>query len=410
MTKNKAILILYFALSLVFISGCGNRDQPEVTADTEQTIEVEDIDTERIVTPTGRSLKSDVSHASIPGVAHSDYNKLVDIISVLDNLTYVNLGKENSADSLTPEDIYNIINRFPKIKFDYTFDVFGKDVSLDDEIIDLNHVQMYDNGEKVVSIMKILRNPQYLDMDFTGVENKVMESLRETYPDVDIQWRLWFGKSYSVRTDCERFVASEPTVEVLTGNELEALKYCTKIRFLDIGHNEITDISFVSYMPDLEAAVLCINNWSDLSPISSCTKLNYLEINDTACSDLSPLGSCVSLEHLNVCNLGDVTGWESLANLTRLERLWIGQNTNIPASDLQLLKDALPNAEINTDTWVSDLGDWRWTIYPERVPRYDQLFIEMGYYMSPSNQSYYYQDPKYYPDGYEGERTKWPIW
>ena len=414
LSKLNIIFIICLCLSL---SGCGGKKAEAITLYDEEILSYEnseidndDEETERITTPTGRSLSVDTDHANIPGVKHDDLEELCDVLDNLENLTYVNLGKDNGIDCLTPEDVLYLTTNYPDIKFDYTFDIFGVEVTLDDEVLDFNHVTMDDNGEKVISLLKVLRNPKSLDMDFTGVDNEVMAQLRQEYPDMDIQWRIWIGDHYSVRTDCERFIASEPTVEVLTGDELSDLKYCTKIRFLDIGHNEITDISFLNYMPDLEVAIICINSWEDLSPISNCTKLNYLEINDTNCKDLSPLEGCTSLEHLNICNLGDVTGWDSIKNLTNLERLWIGGLTNISSDELAELKESLPNTEINTTTFNSDLGDWRWTVYPERVPRYEQLFIEMGYYMSPSNQSYYYEDPKYYPEGYDGERVKWPEW
>ena len=80
-----------------------------------------------------------------------------------------------------------------------------------------------------------------------------------------------------------------------------SLKYCTDVKYLDLGHNEIlTDISFVRGMPDLEVAIFAINNISDAGPLADCTKLEYLEINSTNITDLTPLSNLTGLHHLNI--------------------------------------------------------------------------------------------------------------
>lgn len=356
----------------------------------------------KVTLPDGRSLYSDVNNLRFEGLKHKDIDKLSDCFKLMPYLNYVDLGSEEGEDSLTVEDVSFLISEFPAVKFDYLFDVFGKPVSLDDEVLDFNHVPMDDNGKKIVSLMKILRNPKSLDMDFAGVDSSVLGDLRTEYPDTEINWRVWFGYRYSIRTDAERFVASVPDNEVLIGDALENLKYCTKLRFLDIGHNEIDDISFLSYLPELEAAILCINKWTDLSPVSDCKKLNYLEMNDTLCTDLTPIKGCTALEHLNVCNLKIASGWDAVASLKSLKRLWIGERTKISSEDLEMLRTELPDTVINIESPNSVLGEWKWIHYPTRVERYEQLFHEMGYNIFPNNQSYYYLDPKYYPEGYSG--------
>ena len=54
------------------------------------------------------------------------------------------------------------------------------------------------------------------------------------------------------------------------------------------------DISFVAYMPKLEVAILAMDNWSDATPLASCTELEYLEMQTTLCTDP------VSYTHLDV--------------------------------------------------------------------------------------------------------------
>ena len=54
-------------------------------------------------------------------------------------------------------------------------------------------------------------------------------------------------------------------------------------------------------MPDLEIAILSGSPIKDLSPLSNCKKLEFLEI--AWCghlTDVSPLAGCVGLKHLNI--------------------------------------------------------------------------------------------------------------
>ena len=58
---------------------------------------------------------------------------------------------------------------------------------------------------------------------------------------------------------------------------LAELKYCTKLKYVDIGHNGFKDLSFVEYLPDLEVLILENDDVSDLSPLVHCQKLEYLD-------------------------------------------------------------------------------------------------------------------------------------
>lgn len=401
--KKKTVFISIVLSLLVLFCSCGS------SSDAGQSLESEITETQevpRIDLPSGRSFNIDAEHISIPGIRHDDASALVEALKQMPNLSYVNLGEDaDDGSSLTPQDIIFLQDTFPNIDFQYVFRLGNVIIPMDETYLDLNHIKMTDNGEKIRGILQVLDGVTYLDMDFCGVPDEIMEQIRDENPNTDVIWRIWFGNMYSVRTDAERIVASNPDVDCLSGEDVQVLKYCTKCRFLDLGHNEIDDISFIANMPDLEAVIISLNTWSDLSPISSCTKINYLEIDDTNCCDLSPLSNLTSLEDLNVGNLGsNVSGWEALYNLKKLNRLWIGLKTLVPQDILLELRKELPDTKISTDNESSALGDWRWTDGGERNERYDRLFKEMGYYDYRSTISYFYNDPQYYPEGYIGSK------
>ena len=225
-----------------------------------------------------------------------------------------------------------------------------------------------------------------------------MAQIRDENPNVEVVWRIWFGENYSVRTDVERILASKPTVGGML-YDASVLQYCTKVKYLDLGHNdELSDLSFVSTMPELEVLIIAMTNISDLSPLANCPKMEYLEIQETQISDLSPLAGLTDLAHLNICNQENITDASPLYGLTKLERLWIGCNTPIPEDQVEKLRSALPNCEINTTTYDPHGEAWRYSAYDPEIPKYywvprhELLREQLGY--NYQEYSFYWLDPK----------------
>ena len=174
-------------------------------------------------------------------------------------------------------------------------------------------------------------------------------------------WRVDFGWAYSARTNVTKILASKPS----TGGPLHdgntgVLKYFTKVKYLDLGHNEaITDISFVSSMPDLEVLIIAMNPLGDLSPLSDCPHLEYLELFFSNVYDLSPLRSCTELKHLNIGMCPYLTDISPLYDLD-LERLYIGRRTPIPADQIAHFRELHPDCEVNDTDWDTSVGEWRY--------------------------------------------------
>ena len=145
------------------------------------------------------------------------------------------------------------------------------------------------------------------------------------------------------------------------------LKYCTKLKQLDLGHNlELHDWSFLEYMPDLEVLIITASGWENLEMISNCTKLEYLEAIPMShvYVDLKPLEKLTNLEHLNICGMGETDGWEVLLNMKKLK---------------------------------GATGSWRQNPNGSVPERYRQLSEEFDYDHWPKHAPYAYNDPKYNP-------------
>ena len=324
-------------------------------------------------------------------------------LAALPHLRRLELG--SAADGhFTWEQIAQIEAGCPGVRYDYDFSIYGKSFNISDRVLDIDHIPVYDEGAEAVAVIPYMTRLEMLDMDSCGVPDASMQAIREEFPDIDVVWRVWFGDNYSVRTDTEKILASKPAVGGnLTPMNTSSLIYCNKVKYLDIGHNEILhDIYFVSCMPELEVAIIAMNNVADLSPLSNCTKLEYLEIQTNPFTDISPLAGLVNLKHLNMARNGGVTDLSPLKNLTKPERLWIGSG-KYPIEQAYELMALLPECEFNITAYSDPTeGRWRiigtnpdpnifWEVYLH--PRYEKLIEQFGY--TDKDYSFSWNDPKY---------------
>ena len=343
----------------------------------------------------GRELDMTVSALDLSQTDGADARELLRWMPQMTQLKSVELGTGDGENSRIPwETIYAMEQAAPQARFDYRFTLYGKDVDLHDASLDLNHIRLEDQGALVKSIVVCMPELTYLDMDFCNVDDEYMAQIRDALPAAEVVWRVWFGTGYSVRTDVERILASNPGMGGdLTYANTRSLCYCTKVKYLDLGHNHNLDtIDFVAYMPELEVLVAAINCWTDESPLANLQNLRHLNVcNDSALRDISPL--------------------EGLENL---ERLWIGVNTPINPEQIEAFRESHPNCNVNDTDMDPTREGWRWIGTREDGwgipdPRYELLRVQMGYDEAPWSYAYIGNDPLYLPHG-QGNNTLPPAW
>ena len=275
-------------------------------------------------------------------------------LSGLPKLTSITLA--GGEEGLSLDQALLIAEAAPNAVVDYPAKLYGKSFNLSDPGLDLNHIKVDDEGEAVRRVLPCMRACTWLDMDSCGVDNEHMAVIRDENPNVEVIWRVWFGTNYSVRTNVTKILASMPTKGGYLDDRVnDSLKYCTKVRYLDLGHNnDLVDFDFVRYMPDLEVAVISMTGIEDLSPFASCPNLLYLEMGNTHVSDLSPLAQCKNLCHLNIGTNINITDISPLYELD-MKRLWIGSYTPVPAEQVAEMQERHPGCIVNT-TVPSGIG------------------------------------------------------
>lgn len=418
----KRLTVLLLALLCLLLAGCADQAEQENSPASETPLSTPEPTPEALRFPDGSTRDRNAESLDLSWLRHEDVEEAAALLGQMPRLKTVELGtdsalnREEAAQSApaaeeTPErlswtDIRTLQQAAPQAEFFYRFRFCGKDFSLQDEAMDLNHRAMDDEGAAVREILPCMTHCRYLDMDSCGVSNEAMAAIRDDFPQIDVVWRIWFGRNdwLSVRTDVERIVASDGGFHL--EDNVEPLKYCTRVKYLDVGHAPyLQDWSFLAYMPELEVCIVSLGGWEGdaLSGLANCPHLEYLEMSSRTSRgeiDLSFLAGLRELKHLNICCLYDnVVGYEALENLTQLERLWIGKFTYLPEAYVEHLREALPNTLIDAETESGFGGSWRWVREENgpMQPRYALLCSQFDYGNFDTVCALYKNDPLYYP-------------
>ncbi len=259
-----------------------------------------------------------------------------------------------------------------------TIEAYGQTIDTSAQVLDLGKTKVED-FEEFKEVLRSLPGLTQVNMFNTRMERDVMAALTQEFPQIKFGWTLRAGK-YRIRTDATAFSTLRKVDEKprLKSSTYEVLSYCSDLKALDLGHNDITDISFLSGMPKLKYLILADNEISDITPLESLKELEYLELFMNDITDLTPLTKLPNLIDLNLCQmrLDDIT---PLYEMKQLRRLWISRRKpEFTDEELKKLAEALPDCEINVKS-VSCTGEgWRHhpRFYPVRDTFRSQSFIE----------------------------------
>ncbi len=272
-------------------------------------------------------------------------------------------------------------------------------VPADAEYVDLGEMAIpYSNGDyaRLDAFIESLPNLKKLDMFATAIRRPQLEHLAEKFPEIEFGWSIAIpcvngsnpGRNlHLVRTDATAFSTYHNSYCTLhPSEELSVLKYCKNLKALDLGHNNITDLSFLYDLPELRVLIIGRNNYiTDITPVGSLVNLEYLEMFSARVTDISPLLNCTKLMDLSLCNnlIEDLT---PLCEMKSLRRLWLWKyNRNAPSAIVPqemeaMLHEALPDCLINVRSDPSQ-GGWR-----DPGTRYDTIY-----------EMFQYRDSQYIP-------------
>ena len=342
-----------------------------------------------------RTISSEEEEVDFSDLPADQLGAIKAALSVLPNVKKVNLDPKGGKSKWTLEeaDQLQALRAGLLVNYTYSDKTFGT-FSLADEVVSFNKKNLKRKVEELRMLLPYLRNVKRVDMENCSIDNETMAALRDEFPQPKLVWRVQVG-GYSVRTDAWMIKFSAGGRRNLADKDTVNLKYCREMKYLDLGHNSIRHLDFVTYMPDLEVCIV-YDPISTIKGIETCSKLEYFECFSCGLKDLSPLSACTELKHLNVC-YNHITDITPLYGLTNLERLWISRN-DIPKDQIAKFKELVPNCVVNT-TVHNPTGDgWRKDDNKQMVPRYALLTEQFLYYKNTT-------ELRSYGDGWWDDKT-----
>ena len=243
---------------------------------------------------------------------------------------------------------------------------FGKlTVSPDTRVLEMGKITFEKAGfDAFCDFLSLLPELEHVEMFASPVNAEQIAELERRFPGVTFDWTIQLA-NHRVRTDAEVFSTLHYDHEKRhTEEDFALLRYCPNLLALDIGHNEIGDLSFLYHLPKLRVLILSDDRIScDITPIGSLTDLLYLEMYKNKITDITPLTSLTRLRHLNL-DFNLVEDLLPLKALTSLEHLWIGYANSSKLSNpvdkavARELQEALPNTIVNATVKTNDGGGW----------------------------------------------------
>ncbi len=241
---------------------------------------------------------------------------------------------------------------------------FGQSFPVDTVILDLDAagVQSPDAGQlrQLIDQLPNLKEVWLFDSDMPRED---MELLFDSYPHVFFGWTLRFA-THTVRTDATAFsTLHHSTIKDKKDYEhgdrqLSMLRMCTRLKALDLGHNQLTDLTFLSELTGLKVLILSPNyDLKDLSPLAALTELEYLELFSTDARDVSALFQMHLLKDLNLSCSHYLHDLSPLYGLSSLERFWGGRG-GIEREEQKRMEENHPDCQFDWENNPTG-GTWR---------------------------------------------------
>ena len=223
------------------------------------------------------------------------------------------------------------------------------------------------NLEDLEKKMSYLSDAKQVFLGKCGLDNEELAALRERVRDsYKLVWTVQLGKKLTARTDDTTFMPVREHVYYFLDEDAYNLRYCEDMLCVDVGHMGLTNIDFVKGMPHLQILILAHNGQlQDISPISSCKELIFLELDWSAVKDFTPLVGCTSLEDLNIGLT--YPSVEPLMQMTWLKNLWM-----VDRGGGYQLSQALPDTKIVATANATVGAGWR------NLPNYYKMRDMLG--------------------------------
>ncbi len=256
----------------------------------------------------GKEYDLSESYLDLSDMTPEDISEVSGILAEMPELREVNLVPPAGEPQLSLAAVSVLKESHPNVHFIYEFDMYEQHISTEDTEVSFVNTEIGNEGEETIrQALGILDKCEYFLLDDCGIDDEIMAQIREDFPDTKVVWRVHVGWK-SALTDDQVIRMTHGINDSMTG----PLKYCTEVLYMDLGHDSgITDISFIENMPDLQCLILSDAQFADLTPLTNCNDLEWLEL--VSCyhiKNLEVIADMDSVRYLNISftRTSDISG------------------------------------------------------------------------------------------------------
>ncbi len=316
----------------------------------------------------------------------SKVNALVQDLAEYPNITTVDLTGVN----LSTKNKGVLVDKCPGVTFLWKVKVGDVTYSSTDTVMDLDTPKGRLKLSAIREALRALPNIKTVLMYKYGKAQDgptfqgMVDYLLDEFPEVDFGWTMnWFicsGRRVYLRSDATAFSTLKGRQDPrYTADQIwERLKYFPDLLAIDVGHNNVSDLTFLKNFPKLRRLIVIDSKKpvTDISPLADLMDLEYIELFMQDITDISALANHTKLLDLNLCH-NNVTDLSPLYSCVNLKRLWISYNPGLTEAEVEEFKRHVPGCKVETVEYQSTGAGWR------SIDRYDILvksFEENVYY------------------------------
>ena len=245
----------------------------------------------------------------------------------------------------TGAELLALREEYPDVEIHWDVEIFGNTFSDDAIELDISNgpVGSIENAKQIAAKFPELEK---FIVDSTGISNDDMAAYREEMrSEYKVAWTIVFTDKFKARTDATVFMPSSQNEGRFNEDHVYDMRFFEDLVCIDVGHMQIKTVDFVTYMPHLKYLVLADTAVQDITPLSTCKNLVFLELDHDVIRDYTPLLGCTALEDLNLNDHQWPVSIEPIKQMTWLKNLWVPTRSGI---DKLALIEALPNTRVVT--------------------------------------------------------------
>ena len=263
------------------------------------------------------------------------------------------------------EALFTLSRLLPDCEVDYIVELGGVEVRSSDESAVLDGAQI--DAETLIERLAWLPALSRIDICPLNLPDADCISVAEAYPEKDVVWTVHFGK-WAVRTDATCFstlnIPNARNVRYTDADFAPLFKYCRRLVALDLGHNNIVDLTPIAELKQLQVLILGDNTGIlDVSPLGELTELRYLEyFMSNHPTDFSCMHKLTHMTDLCIGFCPSLTDISFVDDMPDLQMAWFPYD-GVSAEQQAAVRAARPDVRfLFHPTLVSSTSDgWRMT-------------------------------------------------